>query len=242
MSTAIFIRSYDKDFEWLSYCFRSIRKYCTGFDQLILVIPNTSTDSLPETIWEHDVDIYSIEERTDGYIDQQISKLQAHKFTSCDQILYVDSDCCFFDYCEPECFMHEGKPILLKTDYEVFRKYQRETGQAQSVLHWKAITEKALGFSVQFEFMRRIPIMFLRETLLCIDKKYPNLADYCCKVPNKQFSEFNFIGAFANQFHPQKYSIMNTEKVPLPQKYAEQYWSWGGLNDDLRSTMEAILE
>jgi hypothetical protein len=39
MQTDIFIRTYGKDLEWLKYCLRSVAKYCSGFRQIVIVIP-----------------------------------------------------------------------------------------------------------------------------------------------------------------------------------------------------------
>ena len=35
----IFYKSYAKDFEWLYYSLRSIKKYLTGYNKIIIVIP-----------------------------------------------------------------------------------------------------------------------------------------------------------------------------------------------------------
>lgn len=236
MSTAIFIRSFRKDFPWLDFCTRSIRRYCTGFDELVLAVPVGQSSGLnPDTRGEANR-VVEVNEVADGYMEQQITKIQAHKYTNCDRILYVDSDCMFFEPCTPADFMRDGKPILLKTHYDVFRDHQKQSGAVQSVLKWQAATEKALGFAVKYEWMRRIPMIHLRSTLVAIDNAYPDLAEYIRKADC--FSEFNFIGAYANRFLADNYHIQDTECGPLPRKVAEQYWSWGGISDELREHLK----
>ena len=237
MSCAIFIRSYRNDFEWLNYCLKSIDKYCSGFNEIIIVVPHEDLGILRGSIFTK-YTVHHVHERTTGYIDQQITKLQAHHYTQSDQILFVDSDCCFFKPCTPESFKQNGLPILLKTPYSVFRKQQQETGVKQQVLHWQPITEKAVGFPVKYEYMRRIPMMFNRFTLQFIESMYPQLPNYCCDVPSKEFSEFNFIGAIVDKYQAELYTILDTTINTPPEKVAEQRWSWGGLTPEIRKELE----
>ena len=46
MTCDILIRSYYKDFGWLRYALRSIRKYCRGFSKVIVVVPKSSRQKL----------------------------------------------------------------------------------------------------------------------------------------------------------------------------------------------------
>lgn len=237
MSSAIFIRSYHKDFQWLDYCLKSIKKYSSGFDEICLIVPDKDVNILPSFYFD-DFNVHTVKERTTGYIDQQISKLQAHHYTSCEEILYVDSDCCFFSNFTPDSFKQEGLPILLKTPYKEFLDYQEKTGEKQSVLHWQPITELAVGFPVEYEYMRRLPALYNASTLRLIESIYPKLQQYCCKVPHSSFSEFNFIGAIIERYQPEQYSILNTTTNPLPEKVAEQRWSWGGISPEIQRQLD----
>ena len=242
MNTSIFIRSYRGDFQWLRYCLRSIRKFVTGFGEIALVIPVTDRGELPEDVAAMADRLHLRNEQTHGYIDQQITKLRAHHYTNSDRILFVDSDCVFFRPCTVDDFTREGKPLLLKTPYEVFRKHQTETGRAQNVLNWQRITEDLVGFPVEFEYMRRIPMMHAAETLVYIEAHYPHLMNKARRIRDNSFSEFNIMGAIAERFLPHLYHIQSTETEPLPPKYCEQYWSWGGMSNELKESLECVCK
>ena len=73
MKCDIFIRTFDGDCKWLNYCVKSIKKYATGFNNIIITYPENHTSC--------DVDFvknYPIKELlNDGYVDQQFTKLTA---------------------------------------------------------------------------------------------------------------------------------------------------------------------
>ena len=83
-------------------------------------------------------------------------------------------------------------------------------------------------------------MMFHRSTLNLIQILYPDIELYCCSVPNKEFSEFNVIGAIAEQHRAELYNILDTTIDPLPEKVAEQRWSWGGLTPEIRKELELL--
>lgn len=241
MSTAIFIRSYNKDFEWLSYCVRSIRKFCSGFNEVVLAVPIGHYVQLTDEIKNCVDHIHPVEPRTSrGYLDQQITKLRAHHYTDADQILYVDSDCLFAAPATPETFMRDGKPLLLKTAYDVFRSHQQRTGEKQNVLCWQPITEAAIGFPVAYEYMRRLPILHDVRTLLEVETRYPRMIDHIRSIHGNGFSEFNALGAVAERYLSDLYHIQDTETEPLPPIVCEQSWSWGGISDEKREHMEWV--
>jgi hypothetical protein len=240
MDTSIFIRSYAKDFRWLSYCVQSIKKYCSGFSEVVLTIPKKEESLLPSNISDHVTRVMLVKEETHGYIAQQVTKLLAHTYCMSDNIMYVDSDCVFFENCTPLDFCKDNKPILLKTNYEVFRKYQNETGRIQNVLNWKNVTERAVKFNVDYEYMRRIPLIHTRDTLQTLNSTYPDLVKHCLSITDNSFSEFNVIGAIAEKYHADQYYIQDTEVEALPKKFVEQYWSWGGLTKEIEENLKCV--
>lgn len=242
MNTSIFIRSYNKDFEWLFYCVRSIRKFCSGFSEVVLVVPDGQQVQLTEAITSRIDRLHLVKERTRGYLDQQITKLQANRYTDAGQILYVDSDCLFVAPATPETFMRDGRPILPKTRYDVFRRHQERTGEKQDVLCWQEITERAVGFPVEWEYMRRLPMMHSFMLLEEIGAMYPSLPSHICSINGNAFSEFNVMGAVADRYLPDLYHIQDTEADPLQESVCEQSWSWGGISEEKRRHMEWVCE
>lgn len=232
MKTAIFIRSYSKDFLWLDFCLRSIEKYCSGFEEVVLVVPKGHSRRLNPDTAARATRVVTVKGRGRGYLCQQITKINAHKYTGCEQILFVDSDCIFFAAATPDDFMKDGKPHLLKTPYDAF-------DATESVRDWQGVTKHFIGGDVSHEWMRRLPLMHKRSVLADIEWRYPDLARRVHS--HGKFSEFNFIGEFVSRNCPNEYTIEDTTESELPGKVAHQYWSWGGMSMGLQQKLECVV-
>lgn len=235
MKADIFIRTYEKDLEWLKYCLKSISKYVTGYRQIIICIPDPQRKLLDG--WNLTAEkIVTCPVYKEDYLGQQISKLKAYEHTDADVLIFIDSDCCFnkpVDF-QKELFQ-DGKPIIYKTLYE-------HVGEA---ICWKEITEKTLGEPLQFEYMRRLPFVFLSKTLRSADlflkiKHGKDSEEYIMGQPGRHFSEFNYMGAYADQYEKESYCIKNTEIDGYGNMYLKQNWSWGGITPEIKEEMEAL--
>jgi Family of unknown function (DUF6492) len=230
-TTALFIRSYSKDFPWLAYCLRSIQKFATGFSEIVIVIPDT--DSLDHLTVEK---VFKEKETMDGYMMQQASKMSADTYTEADFICFVDSDCCFVEPVTPETFMTAGRVNWLYTPWS---KIAEETRVV-----WQEVMKRCIGEEPPAEFMRRHPQVIPRWALqefrgFVAEKHGVSLEHYISVQPGKCYSEFNTIGFFLWLHHHEKIHWMNTEDF-LPPTVLLQKWSWGGLTPEIRAELEAI--
>lgn len=92
----IFYKSYAKDFEWLYYSLKSIKKYLTGYNKIVIVIPEQDKDLLQHALIDDlDCEVNLVDEYGNGYIYQQFIKMTAHKYCASKFILYSDSDLVF---------------------------------------------------------------------------------------------------------------------------------------------------
>ena len=146
----IFIRSWHGDFGWLEYCLRSIKKYAKGFGKVHVCIPIQDYPLLPDV---GDVEVHLVERWADDYIGQQNDKLHADWYCRSPYILVMDSDCVFTKEVKPEDFFREGNPVWL---YESVPHDQSP---------WYPITQEAVKHMPEFEFMRRHPFVFTRQSL-----------------------------------------------------------------------------
>jgi hypothetical protein len=226
MTTDIFIRTYRNDLNWLKYCLLSIQKFVSGYRKVIVCIPEADLELLDcRTV--NGIVVSWIPVCENGYIDQQISKLMAYSMTDAENILFVDSDCYFTRPTDIEEYFIGGRPFLMKTRYEL-------VGDA---ICWKQPTEEVLGITVEFEYMRRLPLLFKRSTLIEFDKMYDSLS----LANRKALSEFNLLGAYAAINQTNEYHIIDTEKEPFPEAPAIQGWSWGGLTEGIENKMKQVL-
>lgn len=231
MTTDIFIKTYRGDFGFLRYSLTSIIKFGTGFKDIYIQAPPKDIRQIEQWTLPNQFKLIPVAEYGDGYMFQQRAKMKAHTHCTADRILFVDSDCIFFKPFNPDCFLHDEKPMLLKTKYA-------DVGEA---ICWQVITEKAIGFRSEWEWMRRLPLMYNRSTLQNIEKNFPHIYDYIMKAEGRQFSEFNFIGQYIERNEAGEYEIINTADY-VPPKYAEQYWSWGGMTNELENQIKKTLE
>lgn len=229
MSMSIFIKTWVNDIPWLRYSLRSIEKFASGFDEVVVVADSDCRNE--EWIKDYATRIEFVEKWENGYIQQQYIKLQADTFINSDMVLFVDSDLVFNTPFTPETFLKDNLPILLKTRYE----------SADIAQIWRPLTEKAVGWSVEWEYMRRMPLCYWRDSLDAFRTVYPDLSFKLKKIRGNRFSEFNALGAFIDRYEGGKYFISDTEQW-MPPAIARQFRSWDGLTDANRQEIEEILK
>lgn len=235
MITDIFIRTYSKDLDWLKYCLKSIHKYVTGYRNIIICIPEPQRSLLDSWNLTSEI-IVTCPVYQEDYLGQQITKILSYQYSNAEALVFVDSDCCFKN---PVNFQEElfetDKPIIYKTVYE-------HVGDA---ICWKQITEKVIGQELKYEYMRRLPFVFLRETLyradvFILDKHGKSAEDYIQSQPGRHFSEFNFLGAFADIYENNLYRFKDTELEGHGSDYLRQFWSWGKITPEIKAELEAV--
>jgi hypothetical protein len=220
----IFIRTYSKDLPFLAYCLKSISKYVTGYRDIIICIPENEKHLLAGWNLTKEKVIGWNPTTKNGYIDQQINKLLSYHLTDAEYILFVDSDVCFNRPVDVrEEYFVNGKPYLMKTRYEL-------VGDA---ICWKQPTEEILNINLDFEYMRRIPLMFKSDTLRLLDEQ----VDCLSLASRERLSEFNIIGAYAAINQESEYYIIDTETDTFPSECAKQGWSWGGLTPEIKEQL-----
>ncbi len=222
MSCDIYIRSYYKDFRWLSFCLRSIENYCTGFRKVMIVVPQASRERM-DRVPDGGAEIRTCPDFRDDYLGQQVSKLFADEYTDAEFICHVDSDCIFHQPCSPEHLFADHRPEIWMTPYAEFRW----PGP------WQRSTERFLGCSVEYNFMRRQPQLYprwlygaLRDHALGLHGL--PLDRYVTAQGPRGFSEFNALGAYAFLHHKDQFSWRQTHPEDSPNNMCTSYWSWGG--------------
>ncbi len=229
----IFIRTYPGDYYWLDYCLKSIETYASGFRKIWIVSPNIAPPiALPQNAeWK-----VMNDETEDGYLAQQITKCYADAITDyqADYILHVDSDVIFQRAVTPGDFFTGEKLTWFYTPYQ-----QIETP-------WQPIMEKFMGFTMPYEFMRRLPMMLprwlypkLRE--FCHHQHGMIISEYIRTQPQRAFSEFNALGCYAYFNHPDKFQWISTASSAMPEPFSRQFHSWGGLTPEIKNEIEGIL-
>lgn len=212
-SVDIFVKSHKPDFWLLQLSLATIKRNVTGYKNIVLLIPEKDmhdfdTRSLPDRTL-----IHYIEDKQPGWLYQQVCKMNAHKYCDADYILFSDSDN-FFDHpLDVQDLIKDDKPEILFTNYE----------QLKDAIVWKLPTERFIGEPVQYEFMRRLPLTYHRDTLVAIEKYHPDIEKTI--MASDKWSEFNCFGIFAYKHEREKYNFVNTDEWTYVPPHSTQTWS-----------------
>lgn len=231
MTTSIFVRSYEKDFPWLAYCLRSIHKFATGFQEVVVCIPEGTDLNLTAER------VVKVKETCEGYVHQQISKLNADLYTAADNVVYLDSDCVLTKPLTPEDLMTDGKPDWLITPMDKVGEDARKA--------WFDVMKDCIGHPPEFEMMRRHPQMIPAWALVSFKefirgKHGKSMEAYAAGRPHRNFSEFNVMGFYLHAHHHDKINWLNTDDG-VPEPLLIQAWSHGGITPEIKQQFEDIL-
>lgn len=211
----IFIKTCEHDAGYHAHCLASVRKYCSGFGEVVVVEG----------------------EHPRGYLHQQVVKLHADKHTDAEFILVTDSDTLFTEPVTPDSFMVEGKPVWIHTPFTAAMLEHPGTRA------WFHVMKEFFGVEPKSEFMRRQPFMFPRRVLeglrqLCRNRHGVSIEDYI--MGRKSFSEWNVLGMYCWAFHRDAFHWVDTSKDELPELLVRQFWSHDPVEKNL-GEIEGIL-
>lgn len=246
----IFIKTYYKDFVWLPYCLRSIKKFASGFRNVIIVsdndghtIPQNILDILPVKVYYVNLPVKTptFSCHGIGYSWQQYIKLTWYEYSDADVVLSIDSDRMFSNFVTPETFKLDGRYIW----------FYRDWSKAGDGICHKSHTDKLLGLNTEFDAMLPPVYILRKDTLIALrnylithhangDHSIKTIWDVIVLLNMKTLSEFNIIGSFIHHFNRNEYvKLINDSRSSVYPVLSS--WSWGGLKDEDREMREKIL-
>jgi len=234
-NVSIFLRTYHKDAPWLVECLRSMDKFCSGFSELVIHVDDADVKVIAPIVGRRGRLVHEPPHTKHGYINQQVVKLHADKYTAASFVFMPDSDYVFTRPTTPDFLFRDGKPCIL------YQSYKSLAGQTP----WQRPTEQIMGRPVAHEFMRRPRLIWRRETLVGLRSflatrfKAKNVAKWLSYQTS--MSEHNLLGAFAFVHERDKYSWINTETDSNFDLPVEQFWSYGSITPAVREKIENYL-
>jgi hypothetical protein len=245
-TTDIFIKTYKGDFVWLDFLLRSIKKFATGFRDVIIVsdddgnkIPDSIVNIMPVKIYYTTLPKSNIPECTQpiGYVWQQAVKLEWRKYTDADNILILDSDEMLSENITPDSFKEDGK----------FRWFYRNWELVGDAICWKPLTDHFLKISSKYESMCVTGFILTRNSTArffdYINSLYTTQSIWdsflCAKI--KGISEYNAFGNFLLESDDVEYiKKINATDLGINSTIIKS-WSWGGLKEEDKQRREHIL-
>lgn len=253
MTTSIFVKTYPRDFPWLAYCLKSINKFASGFQEVVVVIPDDC--DLPLTaerlvkVHEPGPSAESAGNHGSGYAFQQVVKMNADKYCTSDFILHIDSDTIFTRPVTPIFFMADAnlnqfdcmrfKPLWLMTPFKDILPTDKNLAA-----HVEAMRNFS-GIDPEFEYMRRMGQVIPRWAYgcfreYCLSKHGKTFEQYAMSQGFRGISEFNLIGHLLHREYPNFIHFHDT-RFGIPESVVMQSWSWDGITPEIRDKMEKIL-
>jgi hypothetical protein len=228
---SLYIRTFRGDICWLEYCLQSIHRNLRGWDEIIVCIPEGQEHHLAHLTTERMVICPAWK---DDYIGQQVSKLQAHRHAKGDLILFVDSDLVFLPGADVKDLLVGGRPVIGKERYA--------SPKDPAVRKWRPVVTKLFGQEPEWEYMglNASSRLFHRSTLEAFERRFPDIEAYARRQPRHKFSEYNFLGFFAEQTEPDRYAFVDVHAETPPAMKARQFWSWGGITPEIRAELATL--
>lgn len=247
--TQIFLVTYHKDIPWLEFCLRSVKKFCTGFTGLTLVVPNAEM-SLFKRFKDEGISLKGFDERPGkGMLHHMAIECMADQFvppgTEC--VLHLDADTIFNGPTDASQFFRDGKPIYVWRTYDSLYDPQRKVNS--DCVIWKERTEKALGFQTNVYGMCVMPcinsLKLFPEFRAWIEEQHKmSFVDWFCSGPNafpQDVSEYAALGAFAKELMPDLYHWLDCAKEPVPKENSFHFHSHSGLTPQIKQQIEGWL-
>lgn len=231
LKTSIFLCSYRRDFPYLEWCLRSIKKFAQGFCEVVIVVPDGQVGECEQiaSAAGQNVRVESEPEWPGmGMIQHMNQIFHADLFCiDADYVLHTDSDCIFTGPVSPRDYFEGAKPVLWHAPYDIVC---REVPQLRA---WQHGAEMALGFRPTEETMRRHPAVHYaktyRRTRQCIEAHCGSSCEFFMRKQKNAYpqslSEFNVLGAVAwRYFHDEYHWVSTAKHLPKNDKLF-QAWS-----------------
>jgi hypothetical protein len=243
----IFIKTYYKDFVWLEWCLKSIKKFASGFRKIIIVsdagmtIPASFSDIIPFTIFYVPLPNKrpSYVEHGVGYLWQQYIKLSWYNYSDADEVLILDSDEMLTVPTTPDSFKTGGK----------YNWFYRDWDLSCSGICWKDSTEMMLESVSPYDAMIITGFILQKETTIALKNRMCSLQevndiwDIVTKRNIRTFSEFNIFGNFVFLFGRKEYNCIINEDLSNTINWTiKKDWSWGGITVDNITERQSILD
>lgn len=239
-SIDIFIRTYRRDFPLLQYCLYSIFKYVTSFRKVVIAVREKEYSQLVDILKHKSYFTklviskeYNFDDSID-YLGQQITKLHADVLTDAEYIMFVDSDCVFYDSFDISLLMFDQESSRIRLRVDAFSNID------SSALIWKEFL-KECKLPSEYEFMRRLPLLYPASLLKQVrtfisQQRKKTAANACLHIYHKTlktFSEFNLLGAYAHTYEPTLFRFIyvaeSDAETPFPMKQIQHTYFGGSI-------------
>ena len=253
-------KTYKNDLTWIRYSLLSLKKFVTGIDEIIIYCHDVCCGELYEIINQINLECRIIPVSYDyhGYMKQMVVKANCFRDVKTKYISIFDSDNIFN--------VEFNIKDLIETSGKITWYYWNNLPENSEVSVWKRSYESMTKTKQNVHYMSNgFPFLFTRQSLSDASSKFHEMhgVDYntfcrngCVKYKirsqepisgskgrfldlAKIFEEFEWLGYYCHHFS-EDYIFIPVEFRNKPNKLI-QYWSHGGITNDIKNQIENIL-
>lgn len=251
MKTEILIVSFQRDLEFLRCALRSIQKFARGFSGVTVLVPHQE-EAMFGFVTKMGFKLIGYQEWSkNGFMAHADQIIHADQWCpEADAILFMDSDCLFWEEAEPFDYIYaRRRPILYRERYDTLTNKLR--------LNWQAAVISATGITPYWETMVRhpaihIPEVFQKTRELIKQRTQMSATLYingCVGTFPQSFAEFPTLGAVAIEHFADRYHFVDHDVRTPDGGYDYQHgrdkmialWSHHGV-EHYRRFIEEILK
>jgi hypothetical protein len=258
----VLIVTYWKDFEWLEYALRSMKKYFSGFQGITIAAPRKDCLELARVGMrlaplEVNIRLYD-EVPGKGMVQHMVKMAEADLIVppGTKYVLHTDADGIFKMPTTPEHYFWNDKPYYLIRSWASLGVPDPRHPQSKAVsdcAQWKGPTDTQLGWDTEWYTMAMntavLPIDFYkpyREHIAMVHKR--PFEDHMLAGRN-EFPQTSMdwcaMGAWAHRFMNDRFTwfnVENPETNPYPIDRKKAFWSHGGFSPAIREEIEAMIK
>ncbi|WP_298331402.1 tetratricopeptide repeat protein [Asticcacaulis sp.] len=241
-SVDLLYKTYKPDEEWLQYAILSAKKNIVGIRNIIvladegdnIVLPNLDnivyrefSKPLGPPMWG----------KAPGYSWQMGLKLSWTDVSDADAALILDSDCMVCRPMNVEELYRDGGPAW----------YYRSWEAAGEGVAWKSAVDYFLGMETAHGHMCRNGFFLTREATegfrAFMREQFNQTPLEYVMDSSRIFSacEYEMFGAYLHYVERHGYTMKDTQYIGVENWPFLQYWSWGGLSEDVRKELKELI-
>lgn len=165
----ILIVTYSKDFDWLVYALKCVRRHLSGFQGITIAHPvhqSPQFNTLLDQDWGTRVRLHPYQEWLGkGFLQHEYKMACADEIVPAGTkyVLHMDADCMFKVDTTPEDYFYNGKPqYIVRTWDSLSSPDPRDPTQkiVSDCIMWKEPTSRQLGYESDMYTMCRHPTVF----------------------------------------------------------------------------------
>lgn len=264
MEYTIIYKTYENDLKWLKYSLLSVDKFLLGMKEVIIYYHDKCFDNLNIMLngikLNFEYRLIPVEYDINGYLKQMVVKCDCFKDVETEYIFIMDCDVILKNSFNLESFINNDGKI----NWYYLTKNEINSKDDQWFVWEKSIMNMVNENMDKYYMYNSFPFLFKKETLLNAHDKFISLHnmtynDYCKKklnelsiTPNDPitgpngkfpematiFEEFEYLGWYSYNYTNDYNFIEGLNELDI--RY--QFWSHGGLSDEIEKQIEDILK